>query len=68
MITIDLHHTHERPPGRYQTTTRWQKADRGTVDAAAALIDMTTAAFIRAVAHQAAEQVLAETIGVKLRD
>lgn len=60
MITIDLHLTHDIPSGRYQTTTRWQKQDRGTVTAAAALVGMPTAEFIRTVAHQAAEQVLAE--------
>lgn len=58
MITIDLHHTQDSPPGRWQTTVRWQRDDRDTVDAAAELLGMPTAAFIRAVTYQAAQQVL----------
>lgn len=55
MITIDLNAC---PPGRWQTTVRWQHDDRELVDAAADLLGVPTAAFIRAVTYQAAQQVL----------
>lgn len=56
MIAIKLNYN--CPPGRWQTTVRWQRQDRDTIDTAAALIGMPTAAFIRSAAHQVAEQVL----------
>lgn len=57
MITIDLNS--ERPGGRYQTTTRWQKHDREVIQEAAMLIGMSAAEFIRTVTYQAAERVIA---------
>jgi hypothetical protein len=65
-ITIEHLSKHDVSAGRWQTTTRWQKDDRGTVHAAAALLGMTTAAFIRSAAYQVAEQVLAEAGEVHL--
>ena len=57
MIDIDLHRTRDIPSGRYQTTVRWQKRDREDIDAAAQLLGMSTAAFIRTVTLQAANGV-----------
>ena len=57
MITIDLHHANDCPPGRYVTQFKTSKMDKQLIDEAAALIGMSVAAFIRTIAVQAAHEV-----------
>lgn len=56
MITIDL--KEDYPSGRYSLTVRAQGRDRELIHAAAKIIGMPTAAFVRTVVMQAAKQVL----------
>jgi hypothetical protein len=57
VITINLHHTKDCPPGRYITQFRCSKADKEFMTSAAAMLGMPFAVFIRTVAFQAACQI-----------
>ena len=56
MITIDL--KHDYPAGRYALSVRATGKDRELIDAAAKVVGMPRAAFVRTVCLEAAKRVL----------